>query len=49
MPWCYQGLLSRADARRWGHYWTTLGWSVRLQRTRRGNYHTFLKFPRRAQ
>ena len=46
--WEYQGILSRSDARQWARYWALLGWAVRLQRTRKGHYHTFVKFPRRA-
>jgi hypothetical protein len=45
--WHYQGTLTRSEVRRWAHYWTQrLGWGVCLERTRRGHYHTFLKFPR---
>ena len=44
--WEYQGCLSRSDARRWLHYWAMLGWSVRIERTRKGSYHTWLKFPK---
>ena len=45
--WQYQGKLTRRMARAWLHHCTLLGWAVRLQRTRKGKYHTWLRITRR--